>query len=191
MASERKPQYTPDEYLALERAAEFKSEYLDGYIVAMVGASEAHNLITTNVTAELRTQLRERDCRVYASDMRVDLRERNLFAYPDVVVICGQPQFPDARRDNLRNPMVIVEVLSPSTEGYDRGIKFIKYRRIESLQEYVLISQDEARIERFVRQVGGDWLMSEAAGISSAIKLTTIGCELKLSEVYDKVELPH
>jgi Uma2 family endonuclease len=136
--------YTPDEYLEIERASEFKSEYIDGYIVAMSGASEPHNLIVTNVVGELRGQLKGRNCRVYSNDMRIDLRERGLFAYPDVVVVCGDPELADEKRDNLRNPVVIIEVLSKSTERYDRGLKFMKYRRIESLQEYLLVSQHEA-----------------------------------------------
>ena len=187
MASQPKPQYTVEEYLAIEREAEFKSEYIDGYIVAMAGASETHNLITTNLAGELRAQLKGRDCRVYSNDMRIDLRERKLFAYPDVVVVCGAPQLTDERRDNLRNPVVIIEVLSPSTESYDRGLKFIKYRRIESLQEYLLVSQEEARIEHYVRQSNGDWLMSEFGGLDASVNLPSISCELKLAEVFDKV----
>jgi Uma2 family endonuclease len=187
MASQPHTRYTPDEYLAIERAADFKSEYIDGYIVAMVGASEPHNLIVTNVVGELRSQLKGRDCRVYSSDMRVDLRERKLFAYPDVVVVCGEPEFADERRDNLRNPVVIIEVLSQSTESYDRGLKFIKYRRIESLKEYVLVAQDGALIERYVRQPNGYWLMSEANGLDAVVRLDSIECDLRLVEVYDKV----
>jgi Uma2 family endonuclease len=188
MASQPKPSYSIDEYLSMERQAEFKNEYVDGYIVAMAGASEIHNLITTNLAGELRFQLKGRDCRVYSSDMRVDLRERKLFAYPDVVVVCGESQLSDDRRDNLRNPIVIIEVLSPSTESYDRGVKFIKYRRIESLREYLLVSQSEARIEHYVRQQNDAWILSEALGLEAAIQLPSIGCVLKLGEVYDKVK---
>jgi Uma2 family endonuclease len=187
MASQPKPRYTPEEYLAIEREAEFKSEYIDGYIVAMSGASESHNLIVTNIVSELRGQLKTRDCRVYPNDMRIDLREQGLFAYPDVVVVCGEPELADERRDNLRNPMVIVEVLSKSTESYDRGLKFMKYRRIESLQEYLLVSQHSALIEHYVRQPNGDWLMSEALGLDVVIHLLSIGCDLRLVEAYDKV----
>jgi Uma2 family endonuclease len=187
MASQPKPQYTPEEYLELEREAELKSEYIDGYIVAMAGASESHNLIVTNSVRELSIQLKGRDCRVYSNDMRVDLREREMFAYPDVVVVCGDPQFADEGRDNLRNPVVIIEVLSPSTESYDRGVKFIKYRRIEALKEYVLVAQDGALIEHYVRQPNGDWLMSEAAALDAVVSLSSIGCALSLGEVYDKV----
>jgi Uma2 family endonuclease len=187
MASQPKPRYTPEEYLAMEREADLKSEYIDGYIVAVAGASEAHNLIVTNSVRELSIQLKGLDCRVYSNDMRVDLRERELFAYPDVVVVCGEPQFADEQRDNLRNPVVIIEVLSPSTESYDRGLKFIKYRRIQLLKEYLLVAQDGALIEHYVRQPNGDWLMSEAMGLDAVVRLDSIGCALSLREVYDKV----
>jgi Uma2 family endonuclease len=191
MASQPKPNLTPEEYLAIERATEFKSEYIDGYIVAMVGASEPHNLIVTNSVRELSSQLKGRDCTVYSNDMRIDLRERKLFAYPDVVVVCGEPDLvADDFHDNLRNPVVIIEVLSQSTERYDRGLKFFKYRRIETLEEYVLIAQDRTLIEHYVRQPSGDWLMSEAFGLDAVIHLSSIGCDLRLSEIYDKVKFP-
>lgn len=191
MASQPKPNLTPEEYLAIERATEFKSEYIDGYIVAMVGASEPHNLIVTNSVRELSSQLKGRDCTVYSNDMRIDLRERKLFAYPDVVVVCGEPDLvADDFQDNLRNPVVIIEVLSQSTERYDRGLKFFKYRRIESLEEYVLIAQDRMLIEHYVRQPSGDWLMSEAFGLDAVIQLSSIGCDLRLSEIYHKVKFP-
>src|SRR5262245_60587721 len=188
MASRPKPTCSPEEYLELEREAEFKSEYIDGYVVAMVGASEPHNLIVTNTVRELGTQLKGRDGRVHSNDMRVDLREQKLFAYPDLVVVCGEPQLSDERRDNLRNPVVIIEVLSKSTESYDRGIKFIKYRRIESLKEYLLVAQDVALIEHYVRQENDDWLMSETSGVDASVRLGSIECDLRLSEVYDKVQ---
>jgi Uma2 family endonuclease len=153
----------------------------------MAGASESHNLIVTNSVRELSIQLKGRDRRVYSNDMRVDLREREMFAYPDVVVVCGEPQFADEGRENLRNPVVIIEVLSPSTESYDRGVKFFKYRRIESLKEYLLVAQDGALIEHYVRQANGDWLMSEAMALDAIVGLDSIGCALTLGEVYDKV----
>lgn len=191
MASQPKPNLTPEEYLAIERATEFKSEYIDGYIVAMVGASEPHNLIVTNSVRELSIQLKGRDCTVYSNDMRIDLRERKLFAYPDVIVVCGEPDLvADDFQDNLRNPVVTIEVLSQSTERYDRGLKFFKYRRIETLEEYVLIAQDRMLIEHYVRQPNGDWLMSEAFGLDAVIHLSSIGCDLRLSEIYDKVKFP-
>jgi len=191
MASQPKPRYSVEEYLEIERAAEFKSEYIDGYIVAMSGASEPHNLIVTNVVSELRGQLKARDCRVYSSDMRIDVREQGLFAYPDVVVVCGDPELSDSKLDNLRNPVVIIEVLSKSTESYDRGVKFMKYRRIESLQEYLLVSQDTPLVERYIRQPNDHWLMSEALGLEAVVHMSSIDCDLKLVEAYDKVRRSH
>ena len=127
------PSFTPAEYLALERAADAKSEYLDGEIVAMTGGSRAHSLIAANLVRELGNALRERPCEVYGSDLRVSVALAGLYAYPDVTVVCGQPTFTDDERDTLENPTVIVEVLSPSTEGLDRGAKFTRYRRLPSL----------------------------------------------------------
>ena len=134
--------YTPEEYLEMEQAAEFKHEYCAGEIFAMAGAKRAHNLITTNTLTALVNQLRDKDYEVYANDMRVQGNQSREYSYPDVVVVCGQPQFRDSREDTLLNPLVIVEVLSPSTEAYDRGDKLLRYRQIESLTDYVLISQD-------------------------------------------------
>jgi Uma2 family endonuclease len=189
MASKLKPRFTPEEYLAMERKAEFKSEYIDGEIIAMTGASEPHNLITTNIVRELSTQFKGRSCRVYSSDMRVDLREHNLYAYPDVVVLCGEPKLRDDWMDNLLNPNLIIEVLSKSTEAYDRGRKFIKYRRVESLAEYLLVAQDDCYVEHYIRQPDGHWTLSEVSSPDETIHLSSIECHLKLSEVYDKVDL--
>jgi Uma2 family endonuclease len=189
MASKPIERFTAEEYLTMERAAQFKSEYIDGEIVAMVGASEPHNLIVTNIAAELGVQLRGRPCRVYASDMRVDVSESGLYAYPDVVALRGDPILPDDEQDNLRNPAVIIEVLSKSTEAYDRGKKFMKYRRIESLLEYVLVAQDEAHVEHYVRQLNGGWLLSESTTLGDEIYLSSIDSHLKMSAIYDKVSI--
>jgi Uma2 family endonuclease len=190
MASLPKLRYTPEEYLAMEREAEFKSEYLDGEIIAMSGASERHNLIVANLIIELGTQLKGRACKLYTSDMRVDVRERGLYAYPDVIVVCGDARFRSGKMDNLLNPTLIIEVLSKSTEYYDRGQKFIKYRRIESLQEYLLVAQDEPRIEQYLRQPSNEWLLSEFNGLETTIQLPSINCHLNLADVYDKVSFP-
>lgn len=190
MSSQPKTYLTPEEYLAIERKANYKSEYLNGEMFAMAGASERHVLIVTNVVAELRGQLRRRPCTVYSTDLRVRVSPTGLYTYPDVVVVCGQPQFADDQRDILLNPTLIVEVLSESTEGYDRGEKFEHYRTLASFSEYVLIAQDRYHVEHFVRQPDNQWLLSETNRSEDTIHLSSIDCDLTLAEVYDKVEIP-
>jgi Uma2 family endonuclease len=188
MSLQPKTYLTPEQYLAVERDADYRSEYFAGEMFAMAGASEQHNLITVNVASELRSQLKGRPCKSYANDMRVRVAPTGLFTYPDVVVVCGEARFDDERKDTLTNPTVLIEVLSKSTEAYDRGEKFAHYRKLDSLQEYLLVSQEREHIEHFVRQMSGQWLLSEASGTDGAIDLDSIGCRLALSEVYDKVE---
>lgn len=188
MATVPKPRYTVEEYLALERRTEMRHEFYAGEIFAMGGASEAHVLIVGNLARELGAQLRNRPCKVYPTDMRVRTARTGLYTYPDIAVVCGEARFDDDRFDTLLNPNLIVEVLSESTERYDRGKKFEHYRKIESLTDYVLISQDAAHIEHFVRHADG-WLLTEANGLDASIAIASIGCELRLAEVYDKVEL--
>jgi Uma2 family endonuclease len=180
---------TPDEYLALERRAEYKSEYFDGEVFAMVGASRKHNLITTNVVRELSLRLKDRPCEVYPSDMRVRILSANVYTYPDAVVVCGEPRFEDEAVDTLLNPTVIVEVLSKSTETYDRGAKFSYYRTPESVAEYLLIAQDEFRVEHYVRQPDGRWMLTDIRGREAAVELDSIRCSLPLRDVYEKVEM--
>jgi Uma2 family endonuclease len=181
---------TSDEYLEKERIAKTKSEYFNGEIFAMSGASYAHNVIATNLLSELRNQLRGGPCRPVGSDMRVQIKETGLYTYPDVVVVCGEPKLANEQFDVLLNPRLIIEVLSPSTEAYDRGEKFAHYRTLDSLQEYVLVSQDRYRVERFVRQSGPHWLLTEATGPKSEILFESIGCRLPLSEIYEGVAIP-
>ena len=178
---------TPQEYLALERAAETKSEYIDGILVAMSGATREHILVTVNIVSELNRQLRGRPCEVYAQDMRVRIVEGGMYSYPDVVAVCEPPQFEDDEFDVLLNPTLIVEVLSSSTEGYDRGLKFRRYRRRPSLQDYELVAQDRAVVERYSRQ-GDHWVLTEVTGLDSTIDLPSIGCTLALRDIYAKVE---
>lgn len=178
--------YTASEYLALERASETRSELVNGQILAMTGASRAHNLIAANILAALHGQLKGRPCEAYQSDMRVKVSPTGLYTYPDVVVVCGQPQLEDEYGDTLLNPTLLVEVLSPSSEAYDRGEKFAHYRRLESLREYLIVAQDQPRIERYVRD-GEHWVLTEASGLDAALDLTSIGCRLALADVYDKV----
>ena len=179
--------YTPEEYLALERKAEHKSEYVNGKIYAMSGASREHNLITTNISGELYAQLKGKPCELYSSDLRVKVSPTGMYTYPDVVVVCGRPALEDDQFDTLTNPTLIVEVLSPSTEAYDRGEKFAHYRRLESLVEYVLVSQDKIRVEHFVRQehASNDWLFTEVQ--NGVLRLTSIHCEVSIDAIYDRV----
>ena len=187
MSSQPTTYLTPEEYLALERKAEFKSEYIDGEIVAMTGASRKHNLVVVNITSEIRQQLKDRSCEAYCNDMRVRIPLSRLYTYPDMVVVCGEPQFEDKEFDTLLNPTVIIEVLSKSTELYDRGKKFSFYRTLESLAEYLLVAQDERHIEQYVRQSDGGWLLSEHRSPEDLVKLTSIQRSFELREVYDKV----
>ena len=178
--------YTAAEYLALERRATYKSEYVNGHIIAMSGASRRHNLIAANISRELSSQLRGRPCESYISDMRVRVSETGLYTYPDVVAVCGDIRFADEQTDTLLNPTVIVEILSASTEAYDRGDKFAHYRRLASLHDYVLVSQDAVRVEHYVRQ-GEKWVLSEASLLTDTVSLASIQCTLVLEDIYDKV----
>ncbi len=181
------PFVTPDEYLEIERQAKHKSEYRSGQMFAMAGASREHNLVAGNIAGELRNRLKSRPCETYPSDMRVLVKATGLYTYPDVSVVCGEPQFADQRGDVLINPLVLVEVLSPSTEAYDRGAKFALYQQLESLQEYVLVSQETPRVERYVRQPDGRWLYEQNAGLEAVLTLETLGIALPLTEIYERV----
>jgi len=187
MSSQPKNLLTPEEYLALERKAEFKSEYFAGEMFAMAGASRRHNLITANILRVLGNQLLERACNVYPSDMRVKISKIGKYTYPDVVVACGEERFEDEHNDTLLNPVVIIEVLSESTEAYDRGKKFEHYQYLESLAEYLLIAQDSYRVEQYVRQNDRTWTYSEFHDIEDAVLLRAIDCNLALKDVYAKV----
>ncbi|HYW13251.1 MAG TPA: Uma2 family endonuclease [Longimicrobium sp.] len=189
MAAAALTRYTPEEYFALERNAEFKSEYLDGRIVAMTGASSVHATIAGNVFAELRTRLRGGSCRAFISDLRIQVAGGRRYTYPDASAVCGEPRFMDGTPDTLMNPALIVEVLSPSTEAYDRGDKFLHYRGIESLQEYVLVAQDRVLVERFVR-AGEFWTLSTVSDGDASLELTSVGCEIPLREIYENAALP-
>ena len=179
---------SPEEYLERERRAEYKSEYFAGEIVAMAGAKRKHNLVSNNVSASLTAQIRDAPCEVYANDMRVQADGEKQYSYPDVVVVCGEPQFRDGREDTLLNPTVIVEVLSPSTESRDRGEKFLRYRQIASLIDYLLIAQNERRVEQFTKQPDGSWRLVETFDAGD-VRLESIGCTLTLADIYNKVKL--
>lgn len=181
---------TPEEYLRRERDSDVRHEYYHGEVFAMAGGSPDHSLIASNVSGELRSRLKGNLCRVYESNLRVRIPRTTLYTYPDVSVICGERQFDplDMNKETVLNPALIVEVLSPSTESWDRGGKFQNYREIESLREYVLVSSNKALVETFLRQPDGTWVMNPTASREAVAPLKSLGIELSLAEVYDGVE---
>lgn len=189
MSSQPKTYVTPDEYLEFERRAEYKNEYFHGEIFAMVGASRKHNLITINIASSLHAQLRNRPCEVYSSDMRIRIPNADIYTYADSTVACGEPKFEDAHVDTLLNPVLIVEVLSKSTASYDRRQKFAFYRTIESLTDYLLVSQDSFHVEHYTKQPDGRWLLADFRSAEDALQLDSVQCSLALGEIYDKVSL--
>jgi Uma2 family endonuclease len=195
MSSQPKTLLTPEQYLEIERQAQYKSEFLKGEMFAMAGemfamagAGERHNRLVWNLIASLDRSLRSGPYQGYPSDMRVHVTATSLFTYPDVVVVCGEPQFLDDRRDTLLNPTLIVEVLSPSTEAYDRGRKFEHYRSIASVREYLLVASDRIHVDLYARQDSGQWLLTSASEPEEAIELKSVGCRLGVSDLYEKVE---
>ena len=190
MSTQPKTFLTPEQYLAIEREAEYKSEYFQGEMFAMAGAGEAHNVLVGNLVAGLHQQFRSRPCRVYSNDMRVRVSATGLYTYPDVVAACGERRFLDERRDTLLNPSLLVEVLSPSTEAYDRGRKFEHYRSIESLREYLLVASDRVHAELYTRQPDGRWLLTSADRLEDSLDLESVGCRLALLDLYEKTDLP-
>jgi Uma2 family endonuclease len=188
MATQPKTYLTPEQYLEIERKAEFKSEYYQGEMFAMSGASYPHIGIVANAMRELGQQLRRGPCRPLSNDMRVRVTPTGLYAYPDVVIVCGEPQFADDTFDILLNPTVIIEVLSRSTEAYDRGEKFAQYRSLESLKEYLLISSLRVSVERYTRQPDGSWNYIAKASLEDSLDLPSVGCHLALADLYEKVD---
>jgi len=190
MTAQPVPQLSFEDWLAAERAAtDQRSEFVAGEVFAMTGATETHNLIVANVVRELGNALKGRPCRVYPSDLKVRIEAENIGTYPDAMVICGDRAFYDDRRDVVTNPTLIVEVLSESSEAYDRGNKFRHYRALPSLQAYLLLSQQRMQAELFVRQPDESWNLSAFADPTDRIPLAAIGAELVLGEAYDKVDL--
>lgn len=182
--------YTPEEYLARERKALTRSEFYRGEIFAMAGATRAHILIVSNLARVLGNQLLDRPCEVYPVEMRVKVSATGLYTYPDLAVVCGEPRFDDDQRDTLLNPTVLIEILSDSTEAYDRGAKSSQYRQLPSLRELVLIAQDRPQVERYSRQPDGQWLLTEARELSEVMALDSIAVSLPLVEIYRRVEFP-
>jgi Uma2 family endonuclease len=187
MSAQAQPRLTPEQYLELERAAEFRHEYYNGRMYAMPGGTFPHVVVIGNLSRELGNALKKRPCVVATSDLRVRVSANGLYTYSDIAVVCGPPKLLDGHKDTLLNPILIAEVLSPSTEAYDRGFKFAQYRTLESLQEYALVSQTEPRVEVFRRQSSGDWLLSEAVGLEAVCRFESVNSIVALSEIYANI----
>ena len=190
---------TVEDYLALERASEERHEYLDGRLYAMAGESPEHGTICTNLTMLIASQLRGTPCQAWAKDTKVrsgptpHTRQppRGMFSYPDVVVVCGEPRFHDHYRDVLVNPVVLIEVISPTTEAFDRGDKFFRYRTwLPSLTDYILVAQAAPLLDHFHRQPHGHWELSSASGLASSLSIDSIACTLRLADVYERIAFP-
>jgi Uma2 family endonuclease len=188
VSTQPKVRFTPEEYLELERKAETKSEYLDGEIFAMPGVTRQHSSIVFNLAIDLGTQLWDRPFEVHGPELRVKVSATGLYTYPDVFIIGIEPHMEDEHDDTVLDPQVIFEVLSDSTESYDRGKKFAHYRGFDSLKEYFLVSQKEYRVERFVRQEDGNWLYSEVTDPEGSIEISTVVCRVQLSRIYHRVK---
>ncbi|HEY8597297.1 MAG TPA: Uma2 family endonuclease [Thermomicrobiales bacterium] len=187
MVAVQSPLLTPEEYLAFERESDVKHEYVAGEIIAMAGANRRHNLIQMDTGTTLNLQLRGRNCEVYPSDMRVKVGALGIYTYPDITVVCGDAELEDAEQDTLLNPTVIIEILSPTTQRYDRELKFHRYQLIPSLRDYLLIAQDRPTIEHYALGDDRRWLPALHEGLVESVALRSIGCSLALAEVYRKV----
>jgi Uma2 family endonuclease len=190
MSTVQKRLLTPQEYLALERLAEFRSEFYGGEMFAMSDASWEHTLITDNIAGEARAQLKGGPCRALTSNVRVKVNASGLYTYPDLVFVCAEPQFEDDVLDTLLNPRALVEVLSDSTEKYERGAKFRHYQRVPSVQEYVLVAQDQPLVERFVRQGDDSWLLTAFSDMAQVFAFATVPVRIELAEIYHDVRFP-
>jgi len=187
MSSLPKHRYSVEEYLAIDNEADYKSEYVAGEIFAMGGATSKHVLIAGNTAREFGNRLRDTNCQVYSADLRIQVDLDNVYYYPDVVVVCGRPEYRDSRRNSVTNPLVIVEVLSLTTRNYDRGDKFAHYRRLDSLREYILIDQETCHVEHFVRKEG-IWEFSESDDCQGNLVIPTLDITIALREIYAKLE---
>lgn len=179
----------PEDYLRFERESTERHEFLDGEIYQMAGESLAHSRVCVNLAGEVRNELKGKSCEPLSPNMKVRTSTANLFSYPDLTIVCGAPVFHDAKKDVLTNPKVIFEVLSPSTAEYDRTTKFQRYRMgNETLTDYILVSQDKPFVEHFTKEQNGNWLYRSHAEMSDVLKIKTVGCEINLAEIYDRVE---
>jgi Uma2 family endonuclease len=188
MATQPIPLVTPELYLELERKAEFRSEYINGDMFAMSGGTWNHARIVRNTMSRLDEQLAGSSCEPVSSDIRLHSAKFDYYTYPDIVVVCGETKFLDSRKDTITDATLVVEVLSPSTKGYDRGDKFVYYRSLPSFSEYLLLSQDQILAEHHVRRPDGAWLFREHTSASDVIELTSIGCRIHLETLYQRVE---
>ena len=190
LPQEKARRYTPEEYLELERQSDVRHEYYEGEIYAMAGETLKHSQICVNLAREVSSQLKGKPCQALSPNMKVRAQTKGLFAYPDLTVVCGEPIFHDQKRDVLLNPRVIFEVLSPSTERYDRTMKFFKYRQeIQDLTDYIIVSQDSAFIEHYEKQEDGRWVHMVVGGLENVLNVASINCVLSLAEIYDRVEI--
>lgn len=185
-----KKYYSPEEYLALEETAEYKSEYYRGEIFALAGTSINHNRIVNNVSSRLNQVFTKKNCEAFATDVKLWIEEKDLFTYPDIMIVCGKIEFYPGRDDTITNPLIIFEVLSESTKNYDRGEKFVFYRAIPSFKEYVLIDQSTMHVEHFYIGEQGKWVLTEYDNPDDILKLTKIDFQISLREIYQRVELP-
>jgi Uma2 family endonuclease len=190
MSAVPKPKLTAAEYLAIERLAEFKSEFFQGEMFAMAGASRFHNRVKERLIGLLFSRLEGGPCQTFSSDQRVLVDRTGLYTYPDIVILCGTPEFDSLDPDTLLNPTAIIEVLSPSTEKYDRGAKFRNYKLIPSLKEYILVAQDEAVIDRYVRQADGRWWLETFVGLDDTLAFHSVQASILLADIYKGVDFP-
>lgn len=188
MALPHSTTYSEQDYLTLDQASDIKYEYAAGEVFAMSGATRVHNLIVSNVHLSLGNQLLDRPCEIYMADMRVQVRASGSYRYPDICIVCDPPEFADTQPESLLNPTVLIEVISDSSAVTDRIQKLDEYRRIPSLQEYLLISQDRPRIERYQRQDDLNWLYTDLQGLDQQLDLPSLNGVLQLSDVYRRIE---
>lgn len=180
--------YTPEEYLELEEAAEYKSEYIDGQIIPMAGGSTNHNRISLNLSAALNFAFRQQDYEAFMGDVRLWILQKRIYTYPDVMIVAGEPEYFNNRTDTIVNPQVIVEVLSKSTKGYDREDKFEAYRTIDTFQEYLLIDQTRIYVEQYSKTAKKRWSLCEYDEEDEAISLTSVPFQISLVDLYNKVK---
>ncbi len=190
MSAAPKMRLTPEQYLAIERKAEFKSEFYDGEMFAMAVASMEHNSLKDNLIVQIGSRLWGGRCRTFSSDMRVKVSRTGLYTYPDIVIVCGKPEVEDDVMDTLLNPQVVIEVLSDSTQKYDRGKKFRHYKQIASFREYVLVSQDEPVVEQFVREPDGKWSQATVEGLDGEFAFASVPVRVPLRDIYAGVAFP-